>query len=158
MKGRCPRTWHSVATHILLPFHFPPLYLPKHLQPSEGKRKELMSCLVAMGTSCLREKEWRISGPTVAYWPLTHVSKKCLDIEVSRRNICISFFFIVGYFILFFLNFIFKLYIIVLVLPNIKMNPPQVYMCSPSIKSTQSQPPCLSLYWSSHVECPLSYK
>ena len=31
-----------------------------------------------------------------------------------------------------FLFFIFKLYIIVLVLPNIKMNPPQVYMCSPS--------------------------
>ena len=28
--------------------------------------------------------------------------------------------------------FFFKLYIIVLVLPNIKMNPPQVYMCSPS--------------------------
>ena len=28
--------------------------------------------------------------------------------------------------------FIFKLYIIALVLPNIKMNPPQVYMCSPS--------------------------
>ena len=38
---------------------------------------------------------------------------------------CISFFFIL-FFILFF-----KLYIIVLVLPNIKMNPPQVYMCSP---------------------------
>ena len=32
----------------------------------------------------------------------------------------------------FFLNFIFKLYNIVLVLPNIEMNPPQVYMCSPS--------------------------
>ena len=32
----------------------------------------------------------------------------------------------------FFFNFIFKLYIIVLVLPNIKMNPPQVYMRSPS--------------------------
>jgi len=31
-----------------------------------------------------------------------------------------------------FFNFIFKLYNIVLVLPNIKMNPPQVYMCSPS--------------------------
>ena len=29
-------------------------------------------------------------------------------------------------------DFIFKLYIIVLVLPNIKMNLPQVYMCSPS--------------------------
>ena len=33
-------------------------------------------------------------------------------------------------FILFY--FFFKLYITVLVLPNIKMNPPQVYMCSPS--------------------------
>ena len=32
----------------------------------------------------------------------------------------------------FFFNFIFKLYNIVLVLPNIEMNPPQVYMCSPS--------------------------
>ena len=34
----------------------------------------------------------------------------------------------------FFFNFyfIFKLYNIVLVLPNIKMNPPQVYLCSPS--------------------------
>ena len=38
-----------------------------------------------------------------------------------------SFFFFKFY-------FIFKLYIIVLVLPNIKMNPPQVYMCSPSWK------------------------
>ena len=34
--------------------------------------------------------------------------------------------------ILFFFFFIFKLYITVLELPNIKMNPPQVYMCSPS--------------------------
>ena len=49
-------------------------------------------------------------------------------------------FFIFLFFILFifFFNFffkfyfIFKLYITVLVLPNIKMNPPQVYMCSPS--------------------------
>ena len=39
-----------------------------------------------------------------------------------------------GGFFYFFFNFIlfFKLYIIVLVLPNIKMNPSQVYMCSPS--------------------------
>ena len=34
--------------------------------------------------------------------------------------------------IYFFFYFIFKLYKIVLVLPNIKMNPPQVYMCSAS--------------------------
>ena len=41
---------------------------------------------------------------------------------------------LVAIFFFFFFNFIlfFKLYIIVLVLPNIKMNPPQVYMCSPS--------------------------
>ena len=40
---------------------------------------------------------------------------------VSKSNHSISIFF---------LNFIFKLYIIVLVLSNIKMNPPQVYMYS----------------------------
>ena len=43
---------------------------------------------------------------------------------------------ILSLFTSFFLNFIFKLYIIVLVLPNIKMNPPQVYMCSPSMQSS----------------------
>ena len=32
----------------------------------------------------------------------------------------------------FYFYFIFKLYNIVLVLPNIEMNPPKVYMCSPS--------------------------
>ena len=43
----------------------------------------------------------------------------------------LHFLFVLRYIILLF-YFIFKLYIIVLVLPNIKMNPPQVYMCSPS--------------------------
>ena len=39
------------------------------------------------------------------------------------------FFFLKIYYLLFFkFYFIFKLYIIVLVLPNIKMNPPQVYL------------------------------
>ena len=42
------------------------------------------------------------------------------------------FIFIFFLFIFFKFYFIFKLYIIVLVLPNIEMNPPQVYMCSPS--------------------------
>ena len=44
------------------------------------------------------------------------------------------FHFILFIFFLIFFKFyfIFKLYITVLVLPNIKMNPPQVYMCSPS--------------------------
>jgi len=43
------------------------------------------------------------------------------SIECSKELQEIAFFFF---------NLIFKLYIIVLVLPNIKMNPPQVYMCS----------------------------
>ena len=46
-----------------------------------------------------------------------------------------NFFFLemIFFFSFFFkFYFIFKLYKIVLVLPNIKMNPPQVYMCSPS--------------------------
>ena len=40
--------------------------------------------------------------------------------------------FFVFFFLTFKFYFIFKLYIIVLVLPNIKMNPPKAYMCSPS--------------------------
>ena len=46
--------------------------------------------------------------------------------EVSFFNNFILFIFFKFY-------FIFKLYIIVLVLPNIKMNLPQAYMCSPSL-------------------------
>ena len=42
------------------------------------------------------------------------------------------YLFFIYLFIFFKFYFIFKLYIIVLVLPNIEMNPPQVYMCSPS--------------------------
>ena len=47
---------------------------------------------------------------------------------------CLAFFLLILwiYFFYFFLIFIFKLYIIVLVLPNIKLNPPRVYMCPPS--------------------------
>jgi len=60
----------------------------------------------------------------------------------NRQNGCLIVFYLkralsqdkhpICLFFNFFLNFIFKLYNIVLVLPNIKMNPPQVYMCSPS--------------------------
>jgi len=55
----------------------------------------------------------------------------------GRSIICIHVFF---FFFFFKFYFIFKLYIIVLVLTNIKMNPPQVYMCSPSW--TLLPPPC----------------
>ena len=45
---------------------------------------------------------------------------------------CFVLFCFLFYFYFFKFYFIFNLYKIVLVLPNIKMNPPQVYMCSPS--------------------------
>ena len=55
--------------------------------------------------------------------------QKC-QLENSLTLGRIRFFFLPV--LLFLFYFIFKLYIIVLVLPNIKMNPPQVYMSSPS--------------------------
>ena len=51
----------------------------------------------------------------------------------KRRTLFLFLFlFFFNFFFIFKFYFIFKLYITVLVLPNIKMNPPQVYMCSPS--------------------------
>ena len=52
----------------------------------------------------------------------------------SHNSYCYKLYFTINFFSCFFFKFyfIFKLYIILLVLPNIKMNPPQVYMCSPS--------------------------
>ena len=51
----------------------------------------------------------------------------CLIFFFSFFFVCVFIFF----FNFFKFSFIFKLYIIVLVLPNIKMYLPQVYMCSP---------------------------
>ena len=58
----------------------------------------------------------------------------CVHPHAHRLFCTFSFFFKtwLNRFLSFFLSFIFKLYNIVLVLPNIEMNPPQVYMCSPS--------------------------
>ena len=47
----------------------------------------------------------------------------------ARILVC---FFLLSFFIFFKFYFIFKLCNIVLVLPNIEMNPPQVFPCSPS--------------------------
>ena len=60
---------------------------------------------------------------------------KCIfNTQNSRMSfvICLILFVPKLFFFFFLFYFIFKLYITVLVLPNIKMNPPQVYMCSPS--------------------------
>ena len=59
----------------------------------------------------------------------------CMYVPSSNKNAHIfTIWKWVPWFYLFFFKFyfIFKLYKIVLVFPNIKMNPPQVYMCSPS--------------------------
>jgi len=64
-----------------------------------------------------------------------------LSTRVSRRNVAMpTIFFLSLYFLKFY--FIFKLHIIVLVLPNIKMNPPQVYTCSPSWTLLPPPSPC----------------
>ena len=63
--------------------------------------------------------------PVVLYgcesWTVKNAERRRIDAFVF------CFFFISKWFKFY---FIFKLYITVLVLPNIKMNPPQVYMCS----------------------------
>ena len=56
------------------------------------------------------------------------------------------FFFLGGQGLRIFFYFIFKLYIIVLVLPNIKMNPPQAYMCFPTLNPPPSSLPIPSLW------------
>ena len=53
------------------------------------------------------------------------------------------FYFIFIFFLKFY--FIFKLYNIVLVLPNIEMNPPQVYICSPSWTSSLLLPHTITM-------------
>ena len=74
---------------------------------------------------------------TLLKWVIYVVWELYLSIAIVKKKIKVSkekhLFLYVEYFILFFLfYFIFKLYNIVLVLSNIEMNPPQVYLCSPS--------------------------
>ena len=72
--------------------------------------------------SCLENPKgrgvWWVTVPRVA-------KNQTQQKQLSSHALC--FFFVV---VLLQFYFIFKLYIIVLVLANIKMNPPQVYMCS----------------------------
>ena len=57
----------------------------------------------------------------------------CLNDGILLWEINLNFYlFFFLLLVFFFFYFIFKLYITGLDLPNIKMNPPQVYMCSPS--------------------------
>ena len=77
------------------------------------------------------EAETYFRNPKSVLWKeILHQSLESLQHEL----LFIYFFPSVISFIFFFFKFcfIFKLYIIVLVMPNIIMNPPQVYMSSPS--------------------------
>ena len=64
--------------------------------------------------------------------PLPRSKKKSINIKINLKLIQVSSIFYLLFCFFFNFYFIFKLYKIVLVLPNIKMNLPQVYMCSPS--------------------------
>ena len=78
-----------------------------------------------IGDTVLRQKRRQI--PQVQF--LVHMTRN-YSIEFT-----LQFFFLFNFLFFYFFfkfYFIFKLYNIVLVLPNIEMNPPQVYMCSPS--------------------------
>ena len=64
--------------------------------------------------------QWYLKNKGTCYGPITNIG-----LSAKWYADILHLFFFKFY-------FIFKLYKIVLVLPNIKMNPPQVYMCSPS--------------------------
>ena len=83
----------------------------------------LSLCIIVSQMNCNINVVSRISG-------LFIISEECFPIWIYhylfRVYSCADGH--LSYFQFFFFNFIFKLYIIVLVLPNIKMNPPQVHM------------------------------
>ena len=100
-------------------------------------------------TLCMRwPKYWSFSFSIILTLSHLHLKFLCVfwwlrsSLLFNSDNILLSsctshYFFVLfcllNFFLIFFkFYFIFKLYNIVLVLPNIEMNPPQVYMCSPS--------------------------
>ena len=69
----------------------------------------------------------------LAIWSLIKEINLVANVSPEYESYNVSVKKLLFFFCIFFkFYFIFKLYITVLVLPNIKMNPPQVYMCSPS--------------------------
>ena len=65
----------------------------------------------------------------IFYWNI--VDLQCL-VSCTTKWFSYTYMYILFFLHSLFFYFIFKLYNIVLVLPNIKMNPPQVFPCSPS--------------------------
>ena len=75
------------------------------------------------GDNWLAQEVWRTEPAKLNY----QVNFLNMSVGFHHTSTCTFFFFFIFKF-----YFIFKLYNIVLVLPNINMNPPQVYMWSPS--------------------------
>ena len=82
------------------------------------------SCVVNQEEHYIENQEIQVPFPA-----LPTINIVTLGNIITLSKILFIFFF---YFLFFKFYFIFKLNITVLDLPNIKMNPPQVYMCSPS--------------------------
>ena len=81
-----------------------------------------LDCPKLCGTFCSRTRPWA---------PMCWLKGEPMAFDHTEEGPRTAFYFII--FLIFFkFYFIFKLYHIVLVLPNIEMNPPQVYPCSPS--------------------------
>ena len=65
-------------------------------------------------------------------WDLSSLTKDWTHVPAKEGGLFTTGLLVRFSPLVFLFYFIFKFYTIVLVLPNIKMNPPQVYMCSPS--------------------------
>ena len=76
----------------------------------------------------MQRNSYTIDNTISGLWSSNYNLKDCMYVCVST----IYFFIFLLQILFYFIFFLFKLYKIVLVLPSIKMNPPEVYMCSPS--------------------------
>ena len=104
----------------------------KSLLQHHSSKASILQCLAFFVVQL--SHPYLITGKTIALTRRTLVGKVMSLLFNMLSRLVITFLprskRLLFYFILFY--FIFKLYIIVLVLPNIKMNLPQIYMCSPS--------------------------
>ena len=95
---------------------------------TQNGSQNLLTCVTystcLMNSICHFRGEWQLCSSQWIKW--LH-SKPNWNYRGNKWTLRFFFFF---FFFKFY--FIFKLYITVSDLPNIKMNPPQVYMCSPS--------------------------
>ena len=90
----------------------------------------LTGLFVSLLSSCMSSLYILIISPLSDIWSANILSHSvCCHFILLVSLLCRSFFFFSWWLSTLFFLFFFKLYKIVLVLPNIKMNPPQVYNC-----------------------------